>query len=74
MNHVIELVLDPVGVLTRVADFLAPGGRIVLATPNIRGIGFALYGSCWYHMDAPRHLFLFDTRTVRLLGGRAWPR
>lgn len=71
LSHVIEHVLQPVAVLKRTAALLAPGGRIVVTTPNIRGIGFSLYGSCWYPLEAPRHLFLFDPRTIRRLGMQA---
>jgi 2-polyprenyl-3-methyl-5-hydroxy-6-metoxy-1,4-benzoquinol methylase len=71
LSHVIEHVLDPVAVLRRVAEFLAPQGKIVVTTPNTRGIGFLIYGSCWLALDAPRHIFLFDTNTIRLLATRA---
>jgi 2-polyprenyl-3-methyl-5-hydroxy-6-metoxy-1,4-benzoquinol methylase len=71
LQHVIEHVLDPVGVLARVGELLAPGGTIVVTTPNIDGMGFARYGSCWYALDAPRHLMLFNPTTMRRLGERA---
>jgi SAM-dependent methyltransferase len=71
LSHVIEHVLDPVAVLRRVAEFLAPQGRIIVTTPNMRGIGFSIYGSCWFPLDAPRHLFLFDLHTIRVLAKRA---
>lgn len=71
LSHVIEHVPDPVAVLTRVAEFLAPNGKVIVSTPNMRGIGFSIYGSCWFPLDAPRHLFLFDPDTIRLLAERA---
>jgi len=71
LSHVIEHVLDPVAVLRRVGELLAPQGKIVLTTPNGRGLGFFIYGSCWLHLDAPRHVFLFDANTLRLLAARA---
>jgi 2-polyprenyl-3-methyl-5-hydroxy-6-metoxy-1,4-benzoquinol methylase len=71
LSHVIEHVLEPVAVLRRVAELLAPQGKIVITTPNTRGLGFLMYGSCWLHLDAPRHLFLFDANTIRLLSARA---
>jgi len=70
-SHVIEHVLQPAAELRRAAEFLAPGGRIIVTTPNIQGIGFRLYGSCWYPLEAPRHLFLFDPYTIRRLGAQA---
>lgn len=71
LSHVIEHVLEPIAVLRRAAEFLAPGGTILLHTPNARGLGFALYRSCWFALDAPRHLCLFDPRTIRLAGDKA---
>lgn len=70
LNHVIEHVLDPVGVMRRAVELLDPVGKLVVITPNMRGIGFRLYGSCWYPLDAPRHLVLFDPDTLRRLGGK----
>ena len=70
LSHVIEHVADPHGFLTACAKFLAPGGVLLLSTPNLRGYGFSLYRSCWYHLDAPRHLLLFEPRSMRLLAER----
>jgi 2-polyprenyl-3-methyl-5-hydroxy-6-metoxy-1,4-benzoquinol methylase len=71
LSHVIEHVLEPDRFLARCAEFLAPGGLLVLATPNADGIGLSLYGSCWFPLDAPRHLMLFDPKTIRMLGEKA---
>ena len=71
LSHVIEHVREPIAMLQRAAGFLAPGGAMVVSTPNARGIGFALYRSCWFALDAPRHLFLFDPRTIRLASDQA---
>ncbi|MBI2821106.1 MAG: class I SAM-dependent methyltransferase [Acidobacteria bacterium] len=69
-SHVIEHLLDPVSALTRAARLLAAGGRIVVRTPNVQGLGFSLYRSCWRPLEAPRHIFLFDPKTIRLLAAR----
>jgi 2-polyprenyl-3-methyl-5-hydroxy-6-metoxy-1,4-benzoquinol methylase len=66
MSHVIEHVLDPVATLRRVRAFLAPGGVVAVATPNIQSAGFAWYRARWFPLDAPRHLHLFDERTLAL--------
>lgn len=71
LSHVIEHVLDPARFLRRCAEFLAPGGVLVLLTPRIRSLGFSLYGSCWWPLEAPRHLMLFDLKTIRMLGEKA---
>ena len=71
LNHVIEHFPDPILALRQLTRFLAPGGKVVVRTPNIRGIGFTMYRSCWRALEAPRHLFLFDPCTIRLLADRA---
>ena len=71
MSHVIEHVPDPVAYLRRAAELLAPNGKIVVVTPNIRSCGFQIYGSCWYPLDAPRHLMLLDPDTLRRLATQA---
>lgn len=71
LSHVIEHVPDPVATLSRSGTFLAPAGKIVVVTPNVRSLGFWWYRSCWYPLDAPRHLHLFDPHTLALLGRRA---
>ena len=67
LNHVIEHVTDPKDVLAACARFLAPEGLLVVSTPNLHGLGFSFYRSCWYHLDAPRHVVLFEPRTLRRL-------
>ena len=71
LSHVIEHVLEPERFLARCADHLAPGGLLVLATPNASALGLGLFRSCWFPLDAPRHLMLFDPKTIRRLGEKA---
>lgn len=71
LSHVIEHLPDPVGALCQVRECLAPGGKIILKTPNVDGIGFSLYRSCWFPLEAPRHLILFNPDTMRLLAKTA---
>jgi 2-polyprenyl-3-methyl-5-hydroxy-6-metoxy-1,4-benzoquinol methylase len=64
LHHVIEHVPRPLDALRRARELLAPGGTMVVVTPNAGGLGFRMYGSCWYALDAPRHLHLFDAATL----------
>ena len=63
-RHVIEHVYDPVAFLRRAFSLVAPGGRMILQTPNLRSLGHHVFNSAWFHLDPPRHLFLFDAGTV----------
>jgi SAM-dependent methyltransferase len=62
--HVIEHLPDPWGLLRAAAGKLRPGGIIVIATPNPLAWQFGLMRSLWPHVDAPRHLYLFASRTI----------
>lgn len=71
LSHVIEHVRDPVAVLTRAATFVTEGGKVVVLTPNTRCLGFRRFGSCWFALEAPRHLMLFDRHNLSLLARKA---
>ena len=60
MHHVIEHLPDPHAEVARIAQHLAPGGRLVIVTPNIRSAGRRLFGAHWVHWDPPRHLWMFS--------------
>ncbi len=60
MHHVIEHLPGPHAEVARVAQNLAPGGRLVIVTPNIRSAGRRLFRPHWVHWDPPRHLWMFS--------------
>jgi len=77
--HVLEHVPDPVAVVRRMLEWLAPGGLLVIEVPNAGGLGAALFGAAWSGLELPRHLSQFTpeslARAVALAGGRvAWER
>jgi 2-polyprenyl-3-methyl-5-hydroxy-6-metoxy-1,4-benzoquinol methylase len=65
MWHVIEHVADPWRLLARAAERLAPGGVIVIATPNPAALQFKVLRNRWVHVDAPRHLHLLPAAMLR---------
>jgi len=72
MFHVIEHLPDPVLTLTRLHDWLAPGGLLALETPNLDSWDARLFRARWwggYHF--PRHWVLFDTPSIRTALERA---
>ena len=50
---------------------LAPGGRLVVATPNPRSRCHRRFGVSWMGLDPPRHLHLFPPGTLRREAERA---
>lgn len=63
----LEHVPDPFDSLTRMSSFLGPGGCLVIGVPNSRSLAAKVFGSRWYHLDCPRHLYLFTPKSMRLL-------
>ena len=72
--HVLEHVPDPVAVVRRMLDWLAPGGIAIIEVPNAGGLGAWLFGRAWSGLELPRHLSHFTpeslSRAVEQAGGR----
>lgn len=72
MLMTVEHLSDPVGALRAAERLLAPGGRIVVVTDNVRSPDFALFGGRhWGGYHFPRHTYLFDKRTLAEYGKAA---
>ncbi|SRR6266508_1223588 len=68
MFHVIEHVADPLRVVQRVAEWLAPGGVLAVETPNVDSWDASLFKGRWwggYHI--PRHWTLFHADSLSRL-------
>ncbi len=64
LDNVIEHLPDLPRVARRLAELLAPGGRLVMITPNIESTGHAVFGADWRGLETPRHLCLFTAKSL----------
>jgi len=62
--HVLEHVPDPCQTLRSCRNWLAPDGYLFIEVPNIASWQAQLFKKNWFHLDAPRHLFLFTPRSL----------
>lgn len=63
--HVFEHLYEPQAVLSKVAEWLKPGGIFYVMVPNIDSAGAHIFRSYWYALELPRHLFHFSPVSLR---------
>ncbi len=63
--QVFEHVPDPRRFGRALAERVAPGGRLLLALPNVESFEAERFGADWFHLDLPRHLVFPPSRTLR---------
>ncbi len=68
MNHVIEHLPDPKKVLQECLRILKKGGVLVAFTPNSKSFGFGLFKNNWRGLEVPRHLQVFTSDSLELIG------
>lgn len=67
MNHVIEHVVDPKKVLLECSRILKKGGKIAIATPNIRSFFAQFYKQNYISFWPPYHIFHFSPNNLKKL-------
>lgn len=65
--HVLEHITNPLIFIKSLSNLLSEEGVIILDTPNRDSIGFNLTKKLWFHLDAPRHLFYFNHKSLKEL-------
>lgn len=65
LNHVLEHTADPISAIRNAGGLLAPGGLLVVETPNHTSIGFARAKETWAFLDVPRHLHFFTEASLK---------
>jgi SAM-dependent methyltransferase len=64
---VLEHVYSPRQFLTKVLEWLKPGGIFYAMMPNIDAWEARLFGTHWYGLELPRHLFHFSPTSLKYL-------
>lgn len=71
MNNVLEHIHNPVETIAECRRILAPGGRLVVVTPNMAAYGHDVMGPDWRGLEVPRHLYVFTAPALVRLARRA---
>lgn len=67
MGQSIEHVDDPLSVLRRLRLLLAPGGVLVMSTPNLDSREIDHFGPTWAHWHVPYHRYIFSRKGLQAL-------
>jgi SAM-dependent methyltransferase len=67
----LEHVNNPSEVLLKISSLLKGDGLCVITTPNFDSLNARLFKEKWYHLDCPRHLYIYTPRTVIGLLGKS---
>lgn len=62
---VVEHLPDPLPLLARVRDWLAPGGLLAIAVPNAASWVARVLGRHWFYYVGPFHVHYFSPATIR---------
>jgi SAM-dependent methyltransferase len=63
----LEHVHRPLAILREAYRLLVPGGKLIVATPNVESLPFYWFGPAWFGLDLPRHLTHFTPKTLRAM-------
>ncbi len=65
MWQALEHVPWPRQILEAAKDLLVPGGKLIIAVPNIASLPFKWFRKAWFALELPRHLTHFTPETLR---------
>lgn len=71
MGDSFEHVTDPLETLQSAASLIKKSGLVEMSLPTYPNIAFELFGTHWYQLDAPRHIFLHSRKSIEYLAEKA---
>lgn len=60
----LEHVNNPSEVLLKVSNLLKNDGLCIISIPNFDSLNAKLFKDKWFHLDCPRHLYIFTAKTI----------
>jgi SAM-dependent methyltransferase len=63
----IEHLHNPTAAIQKAFSLCKPGGWLFIKTPNHKSLAAKCFRDKWYHLDCPRHLFIFSPSTMKML-------
>ena len=70
MNDSFEHVTDPHEVMESAYRLLSGAGVLRIDIPVFPNIAFEMFGTYWYQLDAPRHIFLHSEKSMHYLADK----
>jgi SAM-dependent methyltransferase len=67
MAHSLEHCYSPRLALLEAYRVMRPGGQVIITTPNTASFARMCFGRYWSGWEMPRHLVIFDRRSLRAL-------
>ncbi len=64
---VLDYLPSPRATLCEVHRILAPGGIVVVSSPNMGSLQARAFRAYWYHLDVPRHTYFYSLTTLKHL-------
>jgi len=64
LNYVLEHAASPFVMLKKIHRLLKPDGTAIIAIPQSNCLAFNLFGERWVQLDIPRHLFIFQVKSI----------
>lgn len=64
MGDSLEHMDDPIEVLKKARNLLKDNGYIAINIPIFPNIAFEMFGTDWFQIDAPRHIFIPSRETI----------
>lgn len=65
MWHTLEHMRDIQAILGHVNRLLKHKGKLIISVPDWGGLQSRIFGSKWFHLDVPRHLYHFDACSLK---------